>query len=264
MGNIIKTNGILESILKLIEGLGCAVFIMIGIIGCYAMESKGDSGETFGWSFVVIGVLLSLCMYYCRDRLSKSGGSLTRRRLSDEDLKGLKKEELEQLVCHIYAKNGYNFNVNDGLHYLVKVFEKFISIYPNGFSFNLSNLSEPCSIIGCSEGQLIIVLQNYNQLSKEMGRIEMMSEEERNSIRESFESTTIRDIPEDYKYGYLVGHYNRDGVYGHEGDYYYYFKQKDWYKPTTNNIHEVYSKMSEIEKYNIEFIKTYESKCCDI
>ena len=37
-----------------------------------------------------------------------------------------------------------------------------------------------------------------------------------------------------------------------------YFSQFSWYNPTTNDMSAIYNLMSDIEKYNIEFIKKYE------
>lgn len=50
------------------------------------------------------------------------------------------------------------------------------------------------------------------------------------------------------KYGYR---FKRDDLFKH-------FSQYEWYHPTTSDATEVYSRMSSIEHYNIDFIKKYE------
>ena len=50
------------------------------------------------------------------------------------------------------------------------------------------------------------------------------------------------------KYGYR---FKRDDLFKH-------FSQYEWYHPTTSDATEVYSRMSSIEHYNIDFIKKFE------
>lgn len=255
MDNIIIVNERQERLYKIISGWGFALFILAGIVGCSVLES---GGTIFGGAFVIAGILIDYVATRLKNNLQESGGALTKRKLVEEDLEGLKKDYLEELICHIYAKNGYNFNVNDGLLFLEKVFNKFIVRYPNGFRLLESELLGESNIIGCSSEQLAIVLDNYQEIKK-WEDISKMSESGKNILREHVDSCCIRnDIH------LQVGYFNNDGKYGHEGQYYYRFRSYDWYKPTTNNLNEVYSKMSDIEKYNVEFIKTYESKCNSI
>lgn len=251
MDNIVKVNERQEHLFKLISGWGFALFIITGIVGCSVMES---GGTIFGGAFVIAGILIDYVATRLKNNLQESGGALTKRKLVEEDLEGLTKEELELLICHIYAKYGYNFNVNDGLLYLEKVFNKFIIIYPNGFRLLESEVPMVSNSIGCSSEQLVIVLENYQEIKK-WEDISKISESGKNTLREHIDSCCIHnDIH------LQVGYFNSDGKYGHEGQYYYRFKSYDWYKPTINNLKEVYGKMSDIEKYNVEFIKTYESK----
>ena len=103
MENIIHANEKRENLLSNIGCLGCFLFILTGVIGCNIIK---NGGSTFGWVLFGIGVFLYICMYSLKYDLRESGGALTRRRLSDGDLKGLKKEDLEELRCHIYARHG--------------------------------------------------------------------------------------------------------------------------------------------------------------
>ena len=160
--NILEANKKRERLLHYSGVWGRNAFILIGIIGGIAMGSK-----IFGWTFIIVGVFLYLHLDgFQITKLKETCGALTRRKLSDGDLEGLKKEDLEQLRCHIYALHGYKFNVNDGLLYLVKVFDKLKSLYPNGFRFDLSNIYEPSNRIGCTSGELIMVLDNYSLISE--------------------------------------------------------------------------------------------------
>lgn len=250
MDNIIQTNEKREKLLSNIGRLGCFLFILTGVIGCSIIK---DGGSTFGWILFGVGVFLYFFMDVQKSNLRESGGALTKRKLGEDDLMGLKKKELEQLRCHIYAKHGYNFNVNDGLSYLEIVFNKLNSVYPNGFKFELSDIPEASNKIGCSGGQLLLVLENYHEIKK-WKNIGKTSDNRKSILRERIEPKYVNG------YGTLeVGLFNRNGEYGHEGHHYYYFKYSDWYKPTTNNLDEVYAKMSDIEKYNVEFIKAHEA-----
>lgn len=245
--NILEANEKREQLYKKISIWGRNAFILIGITGGIAMESK-----IFGLIFIIVGIILDFYMNGKITDLKKRCGALTGRKLSDGDLKGLRKDELEQLRCHIYAIHGYKFNVNDGLLCLVKIFNKLNSLYPNGFKFDMSNIYEPCNRIGCTQGKLIMVLDNYSLISKKKDYIKNMSEEQKDDLREILDRSTNK--------GLYVGYYNRDGE-GHEGYHFYQFKDYYWYKPTTNNLEEVYAKMSEFEKYNVELIKAQEAKC---
>ena len=265
MENIIHANEKRENLLSNIGCLGCFLFILTGVIGCNIIK---NGGSTFGWVLFGIGVFLYICMYSLKYDLRESGGALTRRRLSDGDLKGLKKEDLEELRCHIYARHGYNFNVNDGLYFIDKITKKIQDVWSlSDVKFNESNLAEYCFKFGCSKEQLIMALEGYNDFRKAAGerrvvkgggiRIEKITEDEKDTLREYIEreSSFIFDLN-----NVFVGYFNRNGEYGHEGYYYYHFKYSDWYKPTTCNMEEVYNRMSDIEKYNIRFIKAHENK----
>lgn len=265
MDNIIKANEKRENLLGNIGDLGCFLFILTGVIGCNIIE---DGDSTFGWILFGVGVFLYLFMNVQKNILRESGGALTRRKLSDSDLKGLKKEDLERLRCHIYARHGYNFNVNDGLYYIDIITKKIQDVWSlSDVEFNESNLDEYCFKFGCSKEQLVMALECYNEFRLAAGerrvmkgggiRIEEMTEEEKDTYRKNVErkSSFIFDFGNVY-----VGYFNRNGEYGHEGYYYYIFKYSDWYKPTTCKIEEVYSKMSDIEKYNVELIKAHEAK----
>ena len=56
----------------------------------------------------------------------------------------------------------------------------------------------------------------------------------------------------------------RNSIYAHHGyrftrdDLFNYFSQFSWYNPTTSDMNAVYNSMSDIEKYNIDFIKSHE------
>jgi len=52
--------------------------------------------------------------------------------------------------------------------------------------------------------------------------------------------------------------YARHGYIFKREDLQSHFSQFNWYNPTTNDMSKVYSSMSEIEKYNVDFIKKYE------
>ena len=256
MDNIIKANAKKEHILKTTGNLGFTTFVIIGIIGCSVMESNGG---TFGWSFVVIGILISFFMTCLSYILEENGGALTTRKLFEGDLRGLSKAELERLRLHIYAKHGYNFNVNDGLYYLDKIAQKH---FPNYRNFKtLSELKTLSNAIGY-DNFFILASNNYNFYSSK--RIEDMSEKEKNNVRKIIEESNYAILDEEtsdwFTYEIRVGYFNRIGKFGHEGRHYYDFEKCDWYKPTTSNIEEVYNNMSNIEKYNIEFIKAYEAR----
>ena len=115
--------------------------------------------------------------------------------------------------------------------------------------------------LGCSLEQLVIILEESEYVaprSPERVPIELFDEGKRSMFRERLEGVSIMGF-------YVrIGYFNRNGDYGHEGRYYYDFKEYDWYKPITSNLDDVYSTMNVIEKYNIEFIKAYEVKCSEI
>ena len=245
MGNIIQANEKRMNLLSNIGCLGCVLFILTGVIGCNIIE---DGGSTFGWILFGVGVFLYFYMYSQKYNLRESGGALTRRKLSDGDLEGLKKEDLERLRCHIYAKHGYNFQINDGLYYLGVIYGKLHKLYPNGYRISESEIPELSNVIGCHAQHLELVLL-YNELIKQ--NLDNLSEEKKDELRTTLDSKVCY---------FKIGGYNRKGDYNSESKHYYYFKYSDWYKPTTCNTEEVYSKMSEIEKYNIEFIKAHEAK----
>ena len=129
--------------------------------------------------------------------------------------------------------------------------------------FNKSNLDEYCFEFGCSKEQLVMALECYNDFREHRvvkgggTKIEKMTEEEKDNFRKFVEmkSSYICDLGDVH-----VGYFNRNGDYHHEGYHYYNFKYSDWYKPTICNLEEVYSKMSDIEKYNVELIKSHEAK----
>ena len=247
MGNIIQANEKRMNLLSNIGSLGCFMFILTGVIGCNIIE---DGGSTFGWILFGVGVVLYLFMYSQQYILKEGGGPLTRRKLSDEDLEGLKKEDLERLRCHIYARHGYNFNVNEGLYYLAVIDDKLHKLYPNGYRISESEIPELSNVIGCHAQHLEFVLQ-FNELSKK--NLDNLSEEKKEELRTNLDSRV--------RYSNMkIGEYNRKGDYNSKSIHYYYFKHYDWYKPTTCNMKEVYSKMSEIEKYNVELIKAHEAK----
>lgn len=56
----------------------------------------------------------------------------------------------------------------------------------------------------------------------------------------------------------------RNSIYAHHGyrftrdDLFNYFSQFSWYNPTTSDMNAAYNSMSDIEKYNIDFIKSHE------
>ena len=261
MDNIIEANGKQEHLLDTIGRWGLILFIASGIIGCNAMESGGTA---FGWSFVIIGIILDFVTTALKNNLKKSGGALTKRELVEDDLRGLKKDDLERLRLHIYAKQGYNFNVNDGLYYLEKIVRNYLTDNNSQPPVKLSDARILCNKFGCDVHQLLMSYECRSLLSSQ---IDMMTEKERDEMRKLIESrkySVIDDDPDYLKYFKAsIGYYNRDGIYGHEGAHYDKFKDCDWYKPTTSNMEEVYSKMSEVEKYNVEFIKAHEAKCSD-
>lgn len=254
MDNIIKANEKRERLYKRISFGGFYLFILTGIIGCSVIDS---CSYTFGFAFVILGILVDYVATKLKDKLKESRGALTMRKLGEDDLRGLKKEELEQLRFHIYAKNGYNFNVNDGLSYLEIVYNKFNSVFPNyKFKKEPIPMDQTCNIIRCSEGQLLFVLENYNEI-KTWKNIGELSDERKNLLRERIDYLDFDNKQ------WKVGLFNRNGEYGHEGIHYYEFDHCVWYKPTTCNLEEVFSKMSDIEKYNVEFIKVHETKLND-
>ncbi len=127
-----------------------------------------------------------------------------------------------------------------------------------------------CNLFGCEEVE-VLMLHDYKniiiikEIEQQLSKIELMTEKEKDKIREELEQGTysVRHDDPNYIFEYSlrkIGYYNRDGIYGHEGKHYYKFAGSDWYKPTTNNLDEVKSKLSDVEKYNIEFIKAYEAK----
>ena len=91
-----------------------------------------------------------------------------------------------------------------------------------------------------------------------------MSEKEKDEVRKRIEKSNLSVFEDDmsrlYHFESKIGYYDRNGKYGHEGKHYYKFQDCVWYKPTTCKIEEVYSKMSDIEKYNVELIKAHEAK----
>lgn len=244
MDNILTANKNQRRLLKNIGGLGCAAFVMTGIIGCNTIES---GGTTFGWIFTIAGLLLYFYMNGRVYDLEMRGGALTSRKLSEYDLKGLSNYDLEILRCHIYAKYGYKFNVNDGLCYLEKI----------AASFTVEEKQDKIeygSSINCSQHQFLMAIKGYRYLQSQNGHVQLMTEKDKDWLREFIE----RESSWNSGCGPAqIGNFNRDGEYGHEGQYYYYFRNCDWYKPSTNNICEVYSKMSDIEKYNVNFICNY-------
>jgi len=249
---------------------------LTGIIGCTSIcndSTKVWSGLIFGFSLIVVAILFSKLMGFRISQLDKNDDAsvsalvdaLKCRRLSGKDLIGLDRNEMERLKWHIYAMHGYNFNVNDGLYYLDKITRKVFSVWSSSnVEFNTSNLSYYSRMFGCSVEQLIMALDGYNKFRLAPGEVtvtktsgitvERLSEIEKDLIREYIEMEHRSHSGTAY-----VGHFNRDGEDGHEGIFYYEFKNCSWYKPYTSNIDEVYSHMSEIEKYNVDFIKAHEN-----
>lgn len=259
MDNIIEANKKREDLLKSIRDWGMVIFILTGIIGCSVMESDG---ATFGWIFTIMGIILCFYMNGRVFDLKKCGGILTRRRLADGDLRGLKKEELERMRLHIFAKHGYNFNVNDGLYYYDKIAKESLSDYQR--IRTLLELETICKATGCDKHAILAA--NHYKLCTHYSQklLEEMTEKEKDEIRKKLETSTFSVIDEASSTRHLfqvqIGFFNRYYENGHEGIHYYDFKHCDWYNPTTSDINEIYRKMSDIEKYNIEFIKAYESK----
>lgn len=190
---------------------------------------------------------------------------MTKRILFEKDLEGLTMEDLERLRNHIYARHGYNFNVNEGLDYLPNLYQRLQSLFPdNAVNIKESELHTYSRKLECHEEQLIMVLEASEQVcptSPQRVPIELLTEEERNTFREKLENCDFNSVKNHfYHFSFKIGSFDRNGVYGHEGVHYYDYKKSSWYKPTTNKLEEVYSKMSEIEKYNIDLIKAYEEK----
>lgn len=237
--NLLEANKKRDKHLSNIRNLGVILCILTGFIGCCVIK---DGGSSFGWTFSAIGFVLCCYMNYQKYQLKLGGGALTKRKLVEEDLEGLSKQELERLRCHIYALHGYKFNVNDGLCYLEKIAASLIVE-------EKQDVIEYKTDIKCSKHQFIMARNGYNKLRSQNGHIIHMTEKDKDLLRESIDRTSE------------IGCFNHNGEYGHEGRYYYYFRNCDWYKPTTNNLEEVYAKMSDIEKTNVELIKTQEAKC---
>lgn len=248
--NILEANKKREQLYDKISIWGRNFFILIGIVGGFAMESG-----IFGFSFIIVGVLLYFIMYVETSDLYK-----TSRKLSDSDLEGLRKDDLEKLICRIYAIHGYDFNVNDGLFYLPKLMTKFKQLFPGAYHITESELAYYSNKLGCSIEQLVIILEARKF------KIKLLNEDEkgdRSKLREELENSCFYHA----RMTVRIGNFDRNGEYGHEGEYYYYYhdiKKYYWYKPTTSNLDDVFSTMNEIEKYNIEFIKAYEVKCSEI
>ena len=256
MGNIIVENEKREHTLSRIASWSFAICSIVGIVGCSTVESFS---WTYGGIFVVVGFAIWCCVDFTKYRFVNDGGALTRRRLVDDDLRGVEKEKLERLQMHIYAKHGYNFKVNDWLYYLERIAKAYINdVDDYGYVHEVQELSDRA---GCrlEQAELAITVKRWSYPS-----IDNMSEKDRNEFREKLESYTWGVLKTEIIYKYnlnlKVGYFNRNGEYGHEGEYYYDFKRCDWYKPTTHNLDEVYGKMSEIEKYNIDFIKAHEDE----
>lgn len=247
MDNIIQANEKREKFLNRIDLCFFYFFILTGIVGCSVIES---GGVTFLCSSVIVGVIIDSIVSKVMKGYKKDGGPLTRRRLSNKDLMGLRKENLEQLRCHIYAKHGYNFHINDGLYYLGVIDDKLHKLYPNGYRISESEIPELSNVIGCHAQHLEFVLQ-FDELSKK--NLDKLSEEEKDELRTNLDSRIRYSNRK-------IGEYNHKGDFNSESTYYYFFKGFDWYKPTTCNMKEVYCKMSEIEKYNVELIKAHEAK----
>lgn len=278
MDNIVRVYQKKRTVLDFLEGWGCIIIILIGIVGCTKIcnnYNKEWDGLIFGFSMIGVGILFSKLMNYCISRLNKKDEALIEalvdalksRRLSNSDLKGLDREELERLRLHIYAMNGYNFNVNDGLYYLEGITKEVMAVWSlSEVSFGYSNFDYYSRMFGCSNEQLDLALGGYNEFRRAPGEdkvtrtsgiiVEKLSEAEKDSLRETVEA--IHWTEHLFNPHLHVGDFNRNGEYGHEGHFYYDFKECNWYKPTTSNLDEVYSKMSEIEKYNVEFIKARE------
>lgn len=257
MDNIIRANEKREHLLNMIAKLGFVLFILTGFIGCNAMKS---GGTIFGWIFVVLGILITFVETIIQMKLKESGGALTLRKLSDNDLMGLKKEELEKLRFHIYAKHGYNFNVNDILFHLENIASK-IKKQKLSKPTTISQTRWLCNQLGCSDIYLLMSFEDKFSLSG----IEKMTEIEKEKLRRRLELRIYSVLDDDPNYSIKMrnrklGSSNRYGMYGHEGMHYYDFIDCDWYKPTTCNIEEVYNKMSDIEKYNVEFLKATEAR----
>lgn len=275
MENIVRVSHRNHAILNFLGGWGCIIIILTGIIGCTSIcndPTKVWNGLIFGFSLIVvaflisklIGVRISQLEKYDDAKVAALVDALKCRRLSHNDLIGFDKEEIERLRWHIYAMNGYNFNVNDGLYFLDKITRKILSVWTSSnVTFDTSNLSYYSRMFGCSVEQLIMALDGYNKFRLAPGEvtvtrtsgitIERLSEVEKDFIREYIEMEYRSHRGRAY-----IGHFNRDGEDGHEGRFYYEFKNCSWYMPYTSNLDEAYSHMSEIEKYNVDFIKVHE------
>lgn len=186
---------------------------------------------------------------------------ITKHVLSYEDLQGMNIKELERLLCYIYAKNGYDFNVNDGLYFLPKLSLKLSSLFEDGnFKVNSKELPAYSSRLGCSIEQLVMVLEAseyFSPNSENRVCLEAMTEIEKNGLRDNLEYIVFADVRRLFDGPFMIGYFNRDGVYGHEGKYYYDFREFDWYNPITSDFNEVYNSLSDIEKNNIELIRAY-------
>ena len=143
------------------------LFFMWIYLGCFCAVYKKiqihllfDVLSSFGFSFIIVGVLLYFIMYVETSDLYK-----TSRKLSDSDLEGLRKDDLEKLICRIYAIHGYDFNVNDGLFYLPKLMTKFKQLFPGAYHIKESELGYYSNKLGCSIEQLVIILEKNINLS---------------------------------------------------------------------------------------------------
>ena len=232
MENVIQAIEKRKKYLTKIDYCCCCLFILTGIVGCSVIES---GGAIWVCSFVIIGFVID----YFMTKYINDGGPLTTRRLTDDDLEGLKKKDLERLRLHIYAKHGYNFNVNDGLYFLDKIAEQH---FPNYLSINnLSDLDELCRKTGYDRFD---ISASYLYRLYSWKRIDEMSEKEKDEIRKKIEKSNhsyFDDFTSTYNtFTLKIGQFNREGKSGHEGVHYYEFQDCDWYKPTTCNVEEVW------------------------
>lgn len=181
MDNIVIENNKRKRLFKII-GYGGLYFVRI--VGCSVIDS---CGYTFGWTFVIIGVLIDYVATRLKDKHSENGGALTLRKLSDDDLRGLNKEELDLLICQIYAIHGYDFNVNDGLFYLPKLWSNLCVLFPDRMiKINSSELCYYSSKLGCSISQLVTILEASEDVapgSPTRVPIELFDEGKRNMFR---------------------------------------------------------------------------------
>ena len=248
MANIIEQNENRERLLSRIGNWGSVILIMSGFFGC----DKLDYGATFGWSFLVAGILLKIYTYIRKTDLAENGGILTKRVLTENDIVGLKKKDIKQLRARIYARHGYNFDVNDGLYYLKEIANQLFETQ-GVTKYNMDNIPYYSNQLGCSEHQLVMALQGCDELMD--ANIDEMIESRKNRLRENIERISS------YIGGFgdaKIGYFNRHGVCEHDGQFYYHFKYYDWYKPTTNNLEDVIRNMSEIEKQNVKFLEQHE------